>query len=84
MSQVLLRRWPEVGNIEGGAIRLSWLKNDFKVLTKDAFEHIIQCYAHAYILRLLGHRIMLDKTSTLVHAKYLPLLTHLEQVSRYS
>ena len=50
MCQWLLRRWPEVGDFDGCAIRLSWLTQNFTGLKEDANEHIIQCYARAYIL----------------------------------
>ena len=62
---------------------MNWLKTNFSNLEEDADQQTIEHFACAYMLLLLGSRIMSDKASTSIHGKHLPLLLHLEHVSQY-
>ncbi|KAK5846488.1 hypothetical protein PVK06_002778 [Gossypium arboreum] len=67
-----------LGNIpnkfKGGRILINWLKGNFDELledSKDRTEEVIQQYARAYIIRLIGGILMLNKSQNLAHVRWL-------------
>ncbi|MQL84763.1 hypothetical protein Taro_017271, partial [Colocasia esculenta] len=67
-----------------GSVKLSWLRERFTVIAKDASAEVVRRHARAYLLHLLGCTIFNDKTGNSVPLMYLPLLEDLDRVSRYS
>ena len=84
MCEACLGERPEVNDFIGCAIRLSWLERLNSTLVEDADQQTIERLARVYMLRLLGCKIMPDKTSSSIHGKYLPLLLQLDQIGQYS
>ncbi|XP_039123349.1 protein MAIN-LIKE 2-like [Dioscorea cayenensis subsp. rotundata] len=65
-------------------ITLTWLEETFGMLSYDASQRQIECYARAYILRLIGCVLMQDMSQNRVHLKWLPLLRDFTEAGRYS
>ena len=84
MCEACLGERPEVNDFIGCAIKLSWLERLNSTLAEDADQQTIERFARVYMLRLLGCKIMPDKTSCSIHGKYLPLLLQLDQIGQYS
>ena len=68
----------EWGEIDRSRFKLGWLNWTFRTFQPNTNDNAIQCHAREYILRLLGEGVFHDKTSSTIHAKYLPLLEDLE------
>ncbi|KAK1284152.1 hypothetical protein QJS10_CPB21g01150 [Acorus calamus] len=76
---------PQDNKLIGGRILLSWLKDTFSHIPDDEErEEVLQRYARAYLLFLLGCTIFVDATDNKVHACYLLLLRDLDEVGLYS
>ncbi|XP_017416446.1 protein MAIN-LIKE 1-like [Vigna angularis] len=82
--QQLLGDVPPENNVKGNIIKLSWLNNTFRHLLHDATYQVIQQYARAYMLMIIGSIMMPDTSASMVHLMYLPLLANLQNVSKYS
>ncbi|BAT74599.1 hypothetical protein VIGAN_01230200 [Vigna angularis var. angularis] len=80
----LLGDVPPENCVRGNRIKLSWLNNTFRQLPHDATEQVIEQYARAYMLIIIGSVMMLDTSASMVHLMYLPLLADLQNVSQYS
>ncbi|KAK1257617.1 hypothetical protein QJS04_geneDACA002452 [Acorus gramineus] len=81
----LLGVGPLAEKIKGGRIYLSWLKETFSIVPDiDLDDDILQQYARAYILFVLGSTIFADGTGNKIHACYLYLLRDLDDAGRYS
>ncbi|XP_017417859.2 protein MAIN-LIKE 1-like [Vigna angularis] len=80
----LLGDVPPENCVRGNKIKLSWLNNTFRQLPHRATEQIIEQYARAYMLIIIGSVMMLDTSASMVHLMYLPLLADLQNVSQYS
>ncbi|KAL4316758.1 hypothetical protein AHAS_Ahas15G0317100 [Arachis hypogaea] len=53
-------------------------------LPADAAPDVLWHYAHYYILRLIGGLPMTDKSSGIVHARWIPLIVDFERCMQYS
>lgn len=89
LCQSLLGRRPDPSDIYQSSIRLSWLYDQFCEDRLDAFgrnvsNETLQYFTRAYLLRLLGIRIVSDKSTSVVSCKFLPLLENLQEVGEYS
>ena len=71
----------EINDFVGCGINMSWLQTLNSMLVVNADREIMERFARVYMLRLLGSKVMLDKTSSAIHEKYLPLLLQLDQYS---
>ncbi|XP_039135794.1 protein MAIN-LIKE 1-like [Dioscorea cayenensis subsp. rotundata] len=75
---------PPAEQRKGQSITLMWLKETFGMLSYDAGQRQIECYARAYILRLIGCVLMPYMSQNRVHLKWLPLLRDFTEAGRYS
>ncbi|XP_039122069.1 protein MAIN-LIKE 2-like [Dioscorea cayenensis subsp. rotundata] len=75
---------PPAEQRKGQSITLTWLEETFGMLSYDAGQRQIECYARAYILRLIGCVLMPDMSQNRVHLKWLPLLRDFTEAGRYS
>ncbi|XP_014503143.1 protein MAIN-LIKE 1-like [Vigna radiata var. radiata] len=82
--QQLLGHVPPVNTIRGNRIKLSWLNNTFRQLPYDALDEVVEQYARAYMLLIIGSILMPDTSASMVHLMYLPLLADLQMVTNYS
>ncbi|XP_014515288.1 protein MAIN-LIKE 1-like [Vigna radiata var. radiata] len=82
--QQLLGHVPPENTIRGNIIKLSWLNNTFRQLPHDAPDEVVEQYARAYMLLIIGSILMPDTSASMVHLMYLPLLADLEMVVNYS
>ncbi|XP_039123440.1 protein MAIN-LIKE 1-like [Dioscorea cayenensis subsp. rotundata] len=80
----LLEVVPSADQRKGQSITLTWLEETFSILPYDVGQREIECYAHAYILRLISSVLMLDMSQNSVHLKWLPLLRDFTEAGRYS
>ncbi|XP_047163765.1 protein MAIN-LIKE 1-like [Vigna umbellata] len=80
----LLGDVPPENNVRGNRIKLSWLNNTFRHLPHDVTDQVIEQYARAYMLMIIGNIMMPDTSASMVHLMYLPLLADLQNVSQYS
>ncbi|KAL9688107.1 hypothetical protein QQ045_032521 [Rhodiola kirilowii] len=65
-------------------VRRTWFKDNLKDLPTDATEEVIQRYARAYILVMLGSSLFPDSSGSDVSLHHLPLLAELDAISSYS
>ena len=70
--------------IRGSSILARWLCEQFSYPPAGVDDVILQCYARAFILALLGGALFTDKTGTHVQLCYLPLLRDFTEISHYS
>ncbi|KAI8534531.1 hypothetical protein RHMOL_Rhmol10G0097500 [Rhododendron molle] len=80
----LLGATPPAGKRDGGRVSMKWLDEAFGVLPLDADPIAVEQHARAYILRLIGGTIFADKSSSLVHLMFLPLLEDFNTAGEYS
>ncbi|KAJ3680215.1 hypothetical protein LUZ60_016493 [Juncus effusus] len=71
------------------AINISWLKGNFKKLTREEmsneeYEVKTQCYVRALILMMLGSLLFTDLSGDSISVTYLPFLKDLSKVGNYS
>ncbi|KAL0540517.1 hypothetical protein IC582_020525 [Cucumis melo] len=71
-------------DMKGQRLSLPWLAKQFTVLPPDADVVTIQRYARAYIMQLIGGCLFADKSNTLVHCMFLPLLSDFDEAGTYS
>ncbi|KAK1258505.1 hypothetical protein QJS04_geneDACA011488 [Acorus gramineus] len=85
VCEELLGVGPPADKIKGGKIFLSWLKETFSIVPDvELDDDILQQYARAYILFVLGSTIFADGTGNKIHACYLHLFRDFEDAGRYS
>ncbi|KAK1258772.1 hypothetical protein QJS04_geneDACA018713 [Acorus gramineus] len=85
VCEELLGVGPPADKIKGGRIFLSWLKETFSIVPDvELDDDILQQYARAYILFVLGSTIFADGTGNKIHACYLHLFRDFEDAGRYS
>lgn len=75
---------PPQDRLHGSRISPSWLAEQFHELPHDAEEIVIQRYARAYILQLMGGCLFMDTTGKAMHLMFLPLLANFETAGHYS
>ena len=71
-------------HIRGSVISTRWLHEQFSYPPAGVDDVILQRYARAFILALLGGALFTDKTDTHVQLCYLPLLRDFIEISYYS
>ena len=74
MCEMWLSGRPEDKDFISCAIKLSWLETLNSTLVANVNQETIEHFACVYMLRLLGYKVMPDKTTSSIHGKYLPLL----------
>lgn len=75
---------PPPNAMYGARLSMAWLDDQFKELPKNASDVMVQQFARAYILRLIGGLLFVDKSSRFVHLIYLPLLEDFQVAGSYS
>ncbi|WKA03198.1 hypothetical protein VitviT2T_021322 [Vitis vinifera] len=75
---------PPPSQIRGSSISARWLCEQFSYPPAGVDDVILQCYARAFILALLGGALFANKTGTHVQLCYLPLLRNFTEISHYS
>ena len=70
--------------MKGQRLSLPWLAEQFTELPPDADVVSVQRYARAYIMQLIGGFLFADKSNTLVHCMFLPLLINFDQAGTYA
>ncbi|KAL4386426.1 hypothetical protein GQ457_09G017080 [Hibiscus cannabinus] len=60
-----LMKVPDKTDIDGKRVKLTWLKSAFQVDGNSSPQEVM-CAARAYILRLIGGMLMLDKSSAML------------------
>ena len=70
--------------LKGSALKISWLRDNFRELPEDADEEQVKCYARAYILMMMGGALFPDYSGGEVQVLYLPLLADLDAARNYS
>jgi hypothetical protein len=63
---------------------MTWLSEQFGVLPDDANEVIVQWYARAYILEMLGGSVFADTSVDKVHLIWLKFLEDFDTAGEYS
>ncbi|CAH9134587.1 unnamed protein product [Cuscuta epithymum] len=71
-------------DIRGSALRMAWLREHFVGLPADADDDVVQQYARAYILMLMGASTFADKSGNEVQVLYLPILESFDVAAVYS
>ncbi|MED6187822.1 hypothetical protein PIB30_116749 [Stylosanthes scabra] len=72
------------GRNEGFAIKLAWLRERVQHIPIGASDDTLRQYARCYILMLIGGYLMTDKSSSLVHIRWLPLLADFNRCRQLS
>ena len=70
--------------LNGQRLSLTWLAMRYADIPDAAPAETIECYARAYILRLIGSILCQDKSTHYVHLMFLPLLANLQEAGSYS
>ncbi|CAH9123959.1 unnamed protein product [Cuscuta epithymum] len=63
---------------------MAWLREHFVGLPADADDDVVQQYARAYILMLMGASTFADKSGNEVQVLYLPILESFDVAAVYS
>uniref|UniRef100_A0A2N9GCH7 Aminotransferase-like plant mobile domain-containing protein n=1 Tax=Fagus sylvatica TaxID=28930 RepID=A0A2N9GCH7_FAGSY len=88
-------KWPDVcgellgvippsDKIDGCRLSMTWLSEQFGVLPDNADEVIVQRYARAYILEMLGGSVFADTSGDKVHLIWLLFLEDFDTAGEYS
>ena len=88
-------KWPDVcsellgvippsDKINGCCLSMTWLSEQFGVLPDNADEVIVQRYARAYILEMLGGSVFADTSGDKVHLIWLLFLEDFDTAGEYS
>ncbi|KAG8490768.1 hypothetical protein CXB51_013917 [Gossypium anomalum] len=80
ICEQLLGKVPE--KFFGGRIELKWLQDNFQDLDGSSSPLEREQHARAYILRLIGGVLMLNKSQALVHLSWLLQLVDLKETSQ--
>ncbi|CAN1141500.1 Protein MAIN-LIKE 2, partial [Linum perenne] len=67
-----------------GALKNSWLKDNFSWLSPNADDTTVEQYARAYILSMFGQFMFCERTGSVVDAYYLAVLQEWETASRFN
>ncbi|MBA0750227.1 hypothetical protein Gogos_001645 [Gossypium gossypioides] len=59
---------------------MKWLEDNFQTIEASASDVEKEQFARAFILRLIGGLLMLDKSRNLVHLRWLLLLADLKEL----
>ena len=81
----LLSHAPNNNNdLKGDRLNFARLSRTFGALPQYADELMVQQYARAYIMQLIGGILFADKSGIFVYYMFLPLLRDFDAVGRYS
>ena len=83
MCEELLGDRPGAYDIDRCEIKLKWLTQYLDWLPTDS-DIAIAWHVRSYILSLLGHVLMPNKSTSVVHGKFLQLLVNLNEIGLYS
>ena len=75
---------PPSDKLDGCCLSMTWLSETFNVLPDDANEVIVQQYARAYILEMLGGSVFADTSRDKVHFLWLMFLEDFNTAGEYS
>lgn len=86
MCEELLGFRPPLSAFDSGRLKLKSIEDHFEVepLQQDAPGHIVECYARAHILQLLGGLLLPDASNNKVKLMFLPLLRDFEAAGKLS
>ncbi|KAK1258124.1 hypothetical protein QJS04_geneDACA021090 [Acorus gramineus] len=85
VCEELLGVVPSTGKLTRGRILLSWLRENFSIMPDVKMDEvIIQQYARAYFMFVLGCTIFTDGTGNKIHGCWLYLLRDFNEAGRYS
>ncbi|XP_028117595.1 serine/threonine-protein phosphatase 7 long form homolog [Camellia sinensis] len=76
---------PTPADLQAGRVRVRWLSEQFQGHLPDhAPDELVQQYARAYILWLIGGVLLFDKSQNLLKLMYLPLFRDIDVIGQYS
>ncbi|PON48172.1 Aminotransferase-like mobile domain containing protein [Parasponia andersonii] len=78
----LLGKAPE--DLNGGMLKLTWLKESFSRCPEDASTETIERYTRAYLLYLVGSTIFSTTTGNKVSIMYLPLFEDFDEAGKFA
>ena len=84
MYDELLGAIPLSDKLDGCRLSMTWLSEQFGVLPDNADEVIVQRYARAYILEMLGGSVFADTFGDKVHLIWLKFLEDFDTAGEYS
>ncbi|CAL1397890.1 unnamed protein product [Linum trigynum] len=70
--------------VSRGAVRISWLRDEFNRLPANASSETTQQYARAYALYLMGGVLFPDRSGGMVHLQYLLLVEDWQRAGRFA
>ncbi|XP_062087709.1 protein MAIN-LIKE 2-like [Humulus lupulus] len=82
VCESLLGKAPE--DLNGGMLKLTWLKESFSKCPEDASPEVIERYTRAYLLYLVGSTVFSTTTGNKVSIMYLPLFENFEEAGKYA
>lgn len=82
VCEKLLGKAPE--DLNGGMLKLTWLKECFSKCPEDASTETIERYTRAYILYLVGSTIFSTTTGNKVSIMYLPFFENFEEAGKFA
>ncbi|XP_028099456.1 serine/threonine-protein phosphatase 7 long form homolog [Camellia sinensis] len=80
----LLGTVPPTNQLKGSRLNMTWLSQTCGNLPIDVDDVIVQRYARAFILQLLGGSIFAGKSGNMVQLMFLPLLEDFDATGEYS
>ncbi|XP_021631875.1 protein MAIN-LIKE 2-like [Manihot esculenta] len=83
VCEALLGVVPPNSAIRGCYLKMVWLAEEFSQLPDDSDKEVVQRFARAYIMRVIGS-IFSDTSASRVNLMFLPLLADLEEAGNYS
>lgn len=86
MCEELLGFRPPLSAFDSGRLKLKSIEDHFEVkpLQPDAPDHVVQFFARAHILQLLGGLLLPDASNNKVKLMFLPLLRDFEAAGKLS
>lgn len=82
VCEKLLGKAPE--DLNGGMLKLTWLKECFSKCPEDAATEILEFHTRAYLLYLVGSTIFSTTTGNKVSVMYLPLFENFDEAGNYA
>ncbi|XP_043810688.1 serine/threonine-protein phosphatase 7 long form homolog [Manihot esculenta] len=83
LCEALLGVVPPNSAIRGCYLKMVWLAEEFGQLPDDYDEVVVQRFARAYLMRVIGS-LFSDTSASRVNLMFLPLLADLEEAGNYS
>ncbi|XP_043816677.1 serine/threonine-protein phosphatase 7 long form homolog [Manihot esculenta] len=82
--QDLLGLVPDREVMKGNTVALTWLRDNFDQIPEYADDVTIQRHARAFLLRLIGGSLFVDRSAHRVNLMFLPLLADFNTCGQYS